>query len=249
MASSRSYLDDGRNRTIRSQSMIGQSDKEMERALRYMKYKAIKKRREEERGSEREPDQVQRRKDQAEQAADYESAKKDYDQCLKEGVHDDDWCRSEFGHGRSFWKKVEEFTIGTPNEHKNAILLDKCLEKADKQELLRKNGASEDDVSLARDADRKICYDTFPVSNLQTVKDYGRRGYDVAKRCVGGLCGLFSTKNGGRTKRKGRRVKRKTKGRRVKRKTKGRRVKRKTKRRRVKRKTKRRKKRKRTKKR
>ena len=114
------------------------------------------------------------------------------------------------------------------------------MKKADKQVLLRKNGASEDDVSLARDADRKICYDTFPVSNLQTVKDYGRRGYDVAKRCVGGLCGLFSTKNGGRTKRKGRRVKRKTKGRRVKRKTK---------RRRVKRKTKRRKKRKRTKKR
>jgi hypothetical protein len=229
--------------------MIGQSDKEKERALRYMKYKAIKKRREEERGSEREPDQVQRREERAEAEKEFKMYQKLYEDCLAKGVHDDDWCRSEFAPGRSFWKKVEEFTIGTPNEHKNAILLDKCLEKADKQELLRENGASEDVVSLARDADRKECYDQFPVSNLQTVKDYGRRGYDVAKRCVGGLCGLFSTKNGGRTKRKGRRVKRKTKGRRVKRKTKGRRVKRKTKRRRVKRKTKRRKKRKRTKKR
>jgi colicin import membrane protein len=108
----------------------------------------------------------------------------------------------------------------------NAIELAKCLEEAE-------------DVSSTRDADRKECYELYPVSNWQTFINYGLRGFDFAKRCFGGVCRRGS-KKGGRTKRKRRRVKRKTKGRRLKRKTK---------RRRVKRKTKRRKKRKRTKKR
>jgi len=253
MASSRSWQDNnGRHSTeqgrYKRMKEGRKEEKEWEKSQTAVQNYTRRKKYEEKGRWEKGHDQGEYRRDQAEQADDYEIAKKDYDKCLEEGVHDDDWCRSHWGEGRNLSRKLYEATIGTPNEHKNAEKLDKCLEEADKQELLIKNGTAED-VSLARDADRKECYDTFPVSTLQNVKHYGLSGYDVAKRCVKGVCSWVSTKKGGRTKRKRRRVKRKTKGRRVKRKTKGRRVKRKTKRRRVKRKTKRRKKRKRTKKR
>ena len=72
------------------------------------------------------------------------------------------------------------------------------------------SGGTAEDVSLARDAYRKECYDTFPVSTLQGVKHSAARGFDYAKSCVKGVCSWVS-KKGGRTKRKRRRVKRKTK--------------------------------------
>ena len=242
MASSRSYLEDGRNSTIRGhyekRKEKSEDQKKWEEGQRRVRKMEREKRKAEQGRGEKGHSQADWRKDQAEQADDYEIAKKHYDECLAEGVHDDDWCREHWAHGRNLSRKLYEATIGTPNEHKDAILLDKCLEEADKQEWQRENGTAED-VSLARDADRKDCYDQFSVSTLQKAKHSALRGYDVAKRCVEGVCRWVS-KKGGRTKRKRRRVKRKTKRRRVKRKTK---------RRRVKRKTKRRKKRKRTKKR
>jgi len=234
MASSRSYLEEeGRNSTIRGHYEKRKEDSKNQKKweegqARFRNYTRQKEYEKMGRG-EKGHSQDEYRRDQAEQAAYYESAKKDYDECLAKGVQDDDWCREHLAHGRNLSRKLYEFTIGTPTEHKNAILLDKCLEEADKQEFLRKNGTAED-VSLARDADRKECYDTFPVSTLQTVKHYGHRGLDTVKSCVKGVCNWVS-KKGGRTKRKRRRVKRKTKGRRVKRKTKRRRGKRKTKRR------------------
>jgi len=224
MASSRSYLEDGRNSTIRGhyekRKEKSEDQKKWEEGQRRLRKMEREKRKAELGRGEKGHSQDEYRRYQAEQAADYERDKKLYDECLAEGVHDDDWCRSNYGEGRNLSRKLYEATIGTPNEHKNAILLDKCLEEADKQEWQRKHGTAED-VSLARDADRKECYDTFPVSTLQGVKHSAARGFDYAKSCVKGVCSWVS-KKGGRTKRKRRRVKRKTKGRRVKRKTKGR---------------------------